>query len=127
MVFSLLADGVVFIHLLWIVFLILGAIPGVRYGTVKILHFSGLGFAVLIQVIGVYCPLTYIEVWLRMRSDPVSSYSGSFLSHYIERIVYLEVSRSAIFIATVLLIVFNIVIYRRGRTHKVQGKGKKSE
>ena len=116
--FCLLADGVVFIHFLWILFLILGGIPGVRYNAVKKLHLAGLGFAVLVQVLGVYCPLTYLEVWLRMRCDPQSAYSGSFISHYIERIVYWEVSRSALFTATALLVVFNLAMYWKKGTGK---------
>jgi hypothetical protein len=112
-VFSILADIVVFIHLLWIVFLIIGAIPGVRYQAVKFIHLGGLAFSVIIQIVGWYCPLTHLEIWLRMRHDPMLSYTGSFISHYIERIVYLEVSRLTVFGITVLLVVFNVFIYGR--------------
>lgn len=114
MVFSILADIVVFIHFLWIVFLIIGAIPGVRYPVVKIIHIAGLAFSVIIQIVGWYCPLTHLEVWLRMRHDPAHSYTGSFIIHYIEQIVYLEISRLIFFIITVLLVFFNMCIYWRG-------------
>lgn len=115
MVFSILADIVVVIHLLWIVFLIIGAIPGVRYPVAKMIHGAGLAFSVIIQIFGWYCPLTHLEVWLRIRHDPMYSYTGSFISHYIEQIVYLEVSRRTVFIITILLIVVNVWIYWRGR------------
>jgi hypothetical protein len=111
--FSILADIVVFVHLLWIVFLILGAIPGVRYPFLKIIHIAGLAFSVIIQLAGWYCPLTHLEIWLRMRHDPTVSYTGSFIIHYIEQIVYLDVSRSALFFITILLVVFNVCIYGR--------------
>jgi hypothetical protein len=112
-VFSVLADIVVFIHFLWIVFLIIGSLPGVRYPVVKIIHVAGLAFSVILQIAGWYCPLTHLEAWLRMRHDPSESYAGSFITHYMEQIVYLEVSRLTIFIATILLVIFNIWIYRR--------------
>ena len=115
MVFSILADSVVFIHFLWIVFLIIGAIPGVRYPVVKIFHIAGLSFSIIIQIFGWYCPLTHLEVWLRMRHDPTLSYTGSFIIHYIEQIVYLEISPRTVFIITILLLAFNMLIYWRGR------------
>lgn len=130
MVFSVLADIVVFIHLLWIVFLVIGAFPGVRYRTVKVIHIAGLAFSFIIQIAGWYCPLTYLEIWLRSLHDPAHSYAGSFISHYIEKIVYLEVSRLTVFVLTVLLIIINIWIYRKGekssRVHTGGGHGAES-
>jgi hypothetical protein len=112
-VFSIFADIVVFIHFLWIVFLILGAILGVRYPIVKIIHIIGLAFSVIIQIVGWYCPLTHLEVWLRMRHDTLLSYTGSFIIHYIEQIVYLEISRLTFFLITIILVIINMWIYRR--------------
>ncbi len=91
MIFKVLADIVVLIHFLWIVFLIFGAIPGVRYRAVKIVHLTALAFAFVIQVFGWYCPLTHLEVWLRLRYEPGLSYAGSFIIHYVEKFVYLDV------------------------------------
>ena len=116
MMFSILADITVFMHLLWIVFLIFGALAGIRYRPVKIIHLTGLAFALVIMIFGWYCPLTYLEVWLRRLHDPSLSYTGSFTSHYVEKLVYLEMSRSALIMLTLLLAGFNIWIYvRRGK------------
>jgi hypothetical protein len=41
--YKILADLVVVIHLLWIVHLLFGALPGVRYKPVRYLHIAGLG------------------------------------------------------------------------------------
>ncbi len=113
MVYKLLADGVVLIHFLWIIFLFLGAIWGVRYKAIKIFHLSGLAFALVIQVFNWYCPLTYLEIALRSKHDPHLAYTGSFIIHYVEKLVYLEVSRLLIFIFTILLSVLNLWIYLR--------------
>lgn len=113
MILSILADITVLIHLLWILFLILGAVAGVKYRAAKIIHLSGLAFAFVIIMFGWYCPLTYLEVWLRQQHDPALSYTGSFIAHYIEKLVYLEMSHSALMVLTILLVGFNIWIYGR--------------
>lgn len=102
---------VVLIHFLWIVFLIFGAVPGVRIRAVRIIHLAALAFALIIQIFGWYCPLTYLEIWLRNRHDPGLSYFGSFIVHYLEKIVYLDVSFDLIFALTIILIVINVVVY----------------
>ena len=107
------ADFVVLAHFLWIVFLFLGALCGARNRVVKVVHLSGLLFAFLIQVIDCYCPPTHLEFWLRSRQDPVLAYTGSFIVHYAEQIVYLEVSRSLILVCTVFLCAFNLWFYLR--------------
>ena len=111
MLFKILADLVVLVHFLWIIFLFLGAVLGVRCKAIKIIHLSALCFAILIQVFDWYCPLTYLEFWLRSKHDPALTYSGSFVIHYVEKVVYLELSRSLIFIFTVFLVVFNGWLY----------------
>jgi len=115
MLYKILADLVVLIHFLWILFLLFGAFPGFRYKAIKILHVSGLVFAFVIQVFGWYCPLTHLEVWLRAKHDPSLAYAGSFIIHYVEGLIYIEISSWLIFYLTVLLIGFNIWFYlKRG-------------
>jgi hypothetical protein len=116
MLYKILADMVVLIHFLWILFLIFGAIPGVRYKAIKILHITGLVFAFVIQVFGWYCPLTHLEVWLRAKHDPSLAYAGSFIIHYVEGLIYIEKNSAwLIFSLTLLLMGFNAWFYlRRG-------------
>ena len=110
---KILADIVVLIHFLWIIFLFLGAHWGVKNKAVRIFHLSGLAFAFIIQVFGWYCPLTYLEVWLRSRHDSSLTYTGSFVIHYVEEIVYIELSRILILFFTLLLCGLNVWIYLR--------------
>lgn len=119
MPYTILADGVVLVHFLWIVFLFVGVFWGVRNRTVKIFHVSGLVFALMIQIFDWYCPLTHLEIWLRAKSDPSVMYRGSFIIHYIERIIYLELSRSAIFLFTIILCGITAWAYCRKRRGKV--------
>jgi len=112
--YKLAADFTVFIHFLWIIFLLFGAFIGRKSHAIKYLHITGLCFAVIIQIFGWYCPLTYLEVWLRQKHDPSLVYRGSFLIHYIERIVYLELTPGTIFVLTVILIAVSALLYMKG-------------
>jgi len=113
MPYKILADIVLLVHFLWIVFLIFGAFLGVRYKSIKVFHISGLVFAFILQIFGWYCPLTHLEVWLRTKHNPALSYTGSFIIYYLEKIVYLEVSGYLIFTLTLFLCGFNVWFYLR--------------
>jgi len=113
MLYKILADIVVLIHFLWILFLIFGALLGVRNKAIKIIHISGLILAAVIQIFGWYCPLTDLEVWLRAKHDPSLAYAGSFIIHYVEGLIYIEISPWVIFAFTVLLLGFNVWFYLR--------------
>jgi len=111
MLYKILADFVVLVHFLWILFLFLGAIWGSKHKAVKIVHLSGLRFAILIQVFDWYCPLTHLEFWLGSKHDSALVYTGSFIAHYPEQIVYLELSRPSVLLFTVFFLGFNAWFY----------------
>jgi hypothetical protein len=120
MFYKILADFVVLIHFLWIVFLFLGAFWGIKNRMAKIFHLSGLAFAVVIQIFDWYCPLTHLEVWLRSKHSPFLTYTGSFIIHYVEKIVYIEIPRSVVLVFTILLCGLNTWLYL-GRNRLRQG------
>ena len=101
--YKVLADIVVCVHFLWILFLIFGVLGGIRNQKVKVIHISALAFAIVIQVLNWYCPLTHLEAWLRAKHDPTLSYTGSFITHYVEKIVYIELPPSLIFVLSIFL------------------------
>ncbi len=111
MIYKILADGVVVIHFLWIVFLFIGAIWGIKNKAIKIFHLSGLVFAFIIQILDMYCPLTHLEVWLRSKHTSSLTYTGSFIIHYVERIVYIELSHFLVLLFTIFLCGLNLWIY----------------
>ena len=113
MIYKILADGVVLIHFLWIIFLFFGVFWGIKNKTVRIFHISGLVFAFFIQIVGWYCPLTHLEVWLRSKHGSALTYTGSFIILYVEEIVYLELSRTLILVLTFILCGFNTWLYLR--------------
>jgi hypothetical protein len=113
MLYRVLADIVVFAHLLWILFLIAGAYWGRRHRAVMMIHGAGLVFAVVSQAFGWYCPLTHLEVWLMEKQNAAQAYPGSFIAHYAERLVYIEVAPAIIFVLTLVLVGVNVWVYRR--------------
>jgi Protein of Unknown function (DUF2784) len=113
MLYGILANIIVLVHLGWILFLITGACWGRKQIAVMIVHVAGLLFAVVMQIFGWLCPLTHLEVWLRGKQGGIASYPGSFIAHYAEKFVYMEVTPVIIFILTLALVITNAWIYGR--------------
>ena len=126
MFYRLAADITVIIHLLWIIFLIFGAFVGRWHLWIKRVHIAGLSFAFVIQILGWYCPLTYLEVWLRSLHDNYPHYDGSFIVHYVEKIVYIKLPENVILIMTVFLVLISASLYlykpRKSGGHNNEGK-----
>jgi len=61
-------------------------------------------------------------VWLRSRHDLALTYAGSFIVHYVERIVYIELSRTLILVLTLMLCGLNMWLYLRKRRLQIQLK-----
>jgi hypothetical protein len=97
------ADILMLIHFLWIVFMVIGLPLGflLRSPTLRWLHFGGMLVTALIAAAGMYCPLTTWEEALRWGSDPGSSYNGSFLAHYISKVLYPDLGPGTLRAATV--------------------------
>ena len=110
MLFLVLADVVVFLHLAWIIFLILGAWPGARRAWVKWTHLAALAFSVCLQVFGWVCPSTHLEIWLR-HAGGASPYEGTFIGHYLQQIVYAPLPPNAIFLGTLVVVAVTLWIY----------------
>ncbi len=118
LIYRILADLTVALHFGWILFLIFGCFLGTRFRLIKIVHLSALAFAVIINATGSACPLTYLEVWLRQKHDPALSYAGSFIAHYIEKIIYFTLPESSLALLTIALAGLNIFVYSRSRNKK---------
>jgi len=108
--FLAVADAVVVLHFLWIVFLILGALPGRRWVWAKWMHLASLAFSIALQVFGWICPLTHLEVWLR-KYGGARPYEGTFIRHYVEHIVYAEIPHYVLFAGTLVVVAFSLWMY----------------
>jgi hypothetical protein len=56
---------------------------------------------------------------LRSKHSPSLAYAGSFIIHYVEKIVYIEISRFVVLVFTILLCGLNAWLYLRKRKQGV--------
>jgi hypothetical protein len=111
MVYHLLADGVLGIHLVFVVFTILGALLLIRWPRVIWVHLPAVAWAALIEVSGKICPLTPLENALRIRGGG-GSYAGDFVGHYMLGLLYPDgLTRGIQIVLGALVVVINMAIY----------------
>jgi len=92
MVYSIAADIIIVIHLLWIVFIIAG-FPILLYfnsAPGRLIHLAACLITVVMQITRSICPLTYLEAYLKFRSAPHEVYPGSFIVRTIEDVIYVD-------------------------------------
>jgi hypothetical protein len=82
-----LADLVLVVHLGFVLFVVLGGLLVLRWPRVAFLHVPAAIWGVLIEYSGWICPLTPLENAFR-RSGGAAEYSGSFIQHYIQPMLY---------------------------------------
>ena len=87
MMYRLLADAVVLIHLCFVLFVILGGFLLRRWPALIYAHVPAAIWGVLIEFAGWVCPLTPLENWLRIRGGE-QGYQGDFIDHYILPVMY---------------------------------------
>jgi hypothetical protein len=80
--YTLLADLVVVIHLVFIAFALFGGLLVLRWRKVAWVHLPSIAWISFNQFAGWHCPLTNLEKWLR-RLGTGAGYNGGFIEHYI--------------------------------------------
>ncbi|MCV6605114.1 MAG: DUF2784 domain-containing protein, partial [Porticoccaceae bacterium] len=87
MIYSLLADLVVVIHLLFIPFAVFGALLVLRWRWLLWLHLPAITWVIVLELNSLICPLTPLENHLRHAAGE-AGYSGGFIEHYLIPIIY---------------------------------------
>ena len=97
MPYLLAADAVLMLHVLFVVFVVVGLVlilagrlmswDWVRNWWFRVIHLAAIGVVVLQSWLGAICPLTKLEMLLRNKAGD-STYAGSFVSHGLEAILY---------------------------------------
>jgi len=98
-VYQVLADVVLAVHVAVVVFVV-GGLLCILVGNVcgwgwvnrrlfRYTHLAAIGVVILQAWLGVLCPLTTLEMWLRGEAGQ-SGYSGSFVQYWLQRLLYYE-------------------------------------
>lgn len=111
MIYLLLADAVVLLHVAYIAYVLLGALLVRRWPVTVWPHLAAVAWSVFIAVTQSVCPLTPLEVALRMRAGRVG-YTGGFVEHYILPVLYpAGLTRGVMVAEGVLVVVVNLGLY----------------
>ena len=84
---TILADALVLLHLLFVVFVMTGGFLLVRWPRLLWLHLPAAAWGAFIEFSGGICPLTPLENDLRVLGGG-SAYSGDFVERYLLPLLY---------------------------------------
>ena len=94
---------------MWVIF---GALLTRSRPLLRWLHIVSLVWGVLVEVLPWPCPLTLLESWLEGKAG-VEPEQGGFLLHYLDKLVYPDISSTLLTIAAVILCGLNLALYGR--------------
>jgi hypothetical protein len=100
------------IHLAWIIWLITGAFWTRGRPLLAVFHLLSLVWGIVTELELWPCPLTLAEQFFENRAG-VNEYSGGFLLHYLDRIVYPDIPDWLISVIGVTVCVLNLGVYGR--------------
>jgi len=124
MPFFILADMVVIIHFLFVLFVIFGGFLVLYKQGWAWLHIPAAIWGALVEFTGWICPLTPLENWLRIQGGG-AAYASDFVERYIISFLYPSLlTRNLQFFLGFFVVVINICIYgwviRQRKKGKVQ-------
>lgn len=109
--YGFLADGVVVIHALFVLFVVGGGFLALRWRRVAWLHVPAAVWGALVELAGWVCPLTPLEHWLRARAGE-TGYGGGFVEQYLLPLLYPGgLTREIQVVLGLLVVVVNGVVY----------------
>ena len=111
MLYGLLADLVVVVHLAFVVFVVCGGLMVWRWPRLGWVHLPAALWGIGIEWSGAICPLTPWENWLRRQAGQVG-YEGDFIEGYLVPILYpAELTRSGQILLGAAALAVNLVAY----------------
>ena len=111
MIYRTAADLVLFLHLCFVLFVILGGLLALRWAKLARVHVPVAVYGALIEFAGFVCPLTPLENTLRHRGGE-AGYRGGFIDHYVTATIYPEgLTRRIQFTLGAAVLALNGVVY----------------
>jgi len=126
--YTLLADLILAVHFAFVTFVVAGLVliwvgfflhwPFVRDWRFRIAHLLAMAFVLGESLTGFICPLTTWENQLRLRGGGERTYAGSFLQHWLGRILFFDLSErtfTIIYALFFILLVLTFIVVRPRR------------
>jgi len=111
MIAKLIADSLTVIHFGFILFVVLGGIPVLKWRKFFWFHIPCVLWGTIIELTGWICPLTPLEIYFREKAG-IAGYKGGFIDHYIIPLVYPQgLTRNTQIMLGIALLVINLCIY----------------
>jgi hypothetical protein len=110
--YRMLAVFVLGLHLLFILWVIFGAFLTRSRPILRWLHIVCLVWGVLVELLPWPCPLTLLENYLESKVG-IQPYQGGFLLHYLDKLVYPDISATLLTVAGVIVCAMNLAFYLR--------------
>lgn len=106
-----LADVVLVVHFVFVVFVVLGGLLALRWRRVAYVHVPVALYGAAIEFLGFICPLTPLEISLRERGGE-AGYEGGFVEHYVTAALYPEgLTRDTQLVLGIGVLVINAIVY----------------
>lgn len=110
--YSALATAALFLHAIFILWVVFGALLTRSRPILRWLHILSLIWGIFTELLPWPCPLTLLENWLEQKAG-VEAYQGGFLLHYLDKLVYPDISATTLTVVGVIVCAFNLALYAR--------------
>ncbi|NIP17163.1 MAG: DUF2784 family protein [Xanthomonadales bacterium] len=112
MIQRLAADALLILHLLFVVAVVLGGLPVLRWPRLAWIHLPVVAWGFTVELTGWICPLTPLEQRLRLAAGE-GGYQGGFIDHYLVPLLYPEgLTTATRMLYAALVLGINLAIYR---------------
>jgi hypothetical protein len=128
-----LADAVMVLHFSLVLFVLgmaLAVLVGgpagwawVRRPALRWLHLAAIGVVVAQAWLGLHCPLTVLENWLRAQAR-LAGYEKSFIEHWVQHLLYYEAPAWVFVLAYTAFGLLVLWLWRRWPPRRRPGQGR---
>lgn len=122
MLWGLVADAILVVHLGFVLFALLGGLLAAWWRGFLLLHPPAAVWAIFVELTGRGCPLTGWEQQLRLRAGE-AGYSVGFVEHYLLPLLYPDwLTLPVQYVLAGVVLIVNLAVYawvwRRWRRHR---------
>jgi len=122
MIYTAVANSLVIVHFLFVLFVILGGLLLFRWPGIAFVHLPAAAWGVMIELNHWICPLTPVEQSMR-RAAGEEGYTGGFIDHYIIPLIYPEGLTPEIqWVLGAIVLLVNAAIYGSWLLKRMSGR-----